>query len=591
MDTFCYERQTRGLDGGRLVRPPPDLPPPRRHPVERGVRTVGHRAAVHRRRLRPADGRGHRPDGDARRRRDQVRDQRPAVAHARRDARARRDDRGAQPVVGRRGVGQGRPRHRPAGGGVDDVRLPEAVRPALVGHLALLPVRAHRAPHLRPLRRALQQDLRHRAPARAVGEPARHAPQPVLRAGGGARRGVLRCPRLGAAAVVRVEHRSGSPLPRPLRAASARVGRPVVVADHQRRAPLHARPRRHGRPDRVQRVRLRGAGHARLPAVHVREQRRRAGRPLRLHAVAHAARRLPWRPDDHAARRPALPRDHRRVRRWPGQVLVHAPHADRRIGHVHRQHVRNVHDRRVGSRCRSDDGEDRHRAVEAVRRVAGRIPLRRGARGPDRRRAVHDVPHLLRRRERLGDLHQHRARPARLGLDLGGRRGVRHPPHRHRRVRRDGTDREGLPADGRRARERVQPGRGRAGAAEGEVGRLHRQGRLPRRPGRRARHDPVHAGDARPHQRRRHAALPDRRQRADPHARRRAHRRRPRPRVAGDHGRRRAVARLVPAARLPPARARGRGQRVAGDVHERAVPRARRSASAASRCSIPTTRG
>ncbi len=227
MDTFCYERQSGRLDGGRLVRPPPDLPPPRRHPVERGVRTDGDRAAVHRRRLRPADGRGHRPDGDARRRRDQVRHQRPAVAHARCDARARRDDRGAQPVVGRRGVGQGRSRHRPAGGGVDDVRLPEAVRPALVGHLALLPVRAHRAPHLRPLRRALQQDLRHRAPARAVGEPARHAPQPVLRAGAGARRGVLRRPRLGATAVVRVEHRSGPPLPR---AAANRVrtsGTPV----------------------------------------------------------------------------------------------------------------------------------------------------------------------------------------------------------------------------------------------------------------------------------------------------------------------------------------------------------------------------
>ena len=126
----------------------------------------------------------------------------------------------------------------------------------------------------------------------------------------------------------------------------------------------------------------------------------------------------------------------------------------------------------------------------------------------DRRRAVHDVPHLLRRRERLGDLHQHRTRAARLGLDLGGRRGVRHPPHRHRRVRSDGTDREGLPADGRRARERVQPGRGRPGAAEGEVGRIHRQGRLPRRQGRRTRHDAVHAGDARPRQRRRDAAYP-----------------------------------------------------------------------------------
>ena len=98
-------------------------------------------------------------------------------------------------------------------------------------------------------------------------------------------------------------------------------------------------------------------------------------------------------------------------------------HAHRRLGHVHRQHVRHVHDRRVGSRRRSDDGQDRHRSVEAVRRLAGGLPVRRRPRGPDRRRAVHDVPHLLRRRERLGDLHQHRARPARVGLDLGGRDG------------------------------------------------------------------------------------------------------------------------------------------------------------------------
>ena len=95
-------------------------------PSNEESRAVAHRAAVHARRLRPADGGGDRADGDARRRRDQVRHQRPAVAHARRDAGARRDARGAQPVVGRRGVGQGRPRHRPARGRVDDVRLPAA---------------------------------------------------------------------------------------------------------------------------------------------------------------------------------------------------------------------------------------------------------------------------------------------------------------------------------------------------------------------------------------------------------------------------------------------------------------------------------
>ena len=44
------------LDGGRLVRPPPDPAPPRRHPVERGGGAHPDRDAVHARRLRPADG-------------------------------------------------------------------------------------------------------------------------------------------------------------------------------------------------------------------------------------------------------------------------------------------------------------------------------------------------------------------------------------------------------------------------------------------------------------------------------------------------------------------------------------------------------
>ena len=72
---------------------------------------------------------------------------------------------------------------------------------------------------------------------------------------------------------------------------------------------------------------------------------------------------------------------------------------------------------------------------------------------------------------------------------------------RHRRLRRHRTDREGLPADGRRAGERVRPGRGRPRQAEGQVRRLHRQGRLPRRAcprrGRRSGGDAVHAVDDR----------------------------------------------------------------------------------------------
>ena len=85
-----------------------------------------------------------------------------------------------------------------------------------------------------------------------------------------------------------------------------------------------------------------------------------------------------------------------------------------------------------------------------------------------------------------------------VGRRLRRRRGARDRARRHRGVRRHRAHREGLPADGRRAGERVRPRRGRAGAAEGEVGRLHRQGGLPGGAGPRAGGHAVHAGGARP---------------------------------------------------------------------------------------------
>ena len=170
----------RRFDGGRLVRPPSDLHAPRRHSVQRGIGAVADRVAVHRRRLRPAVRRGHRSDGHARRGRDPLRDQRSVEPDARRQPGPRRDGGSAQPVERCRGVDQGRPRHRPDRCRVDDLRLPAPVRPAQHRHQPVLPAREDRASHPRPLRRALQQDVRHRPPARAVGQPARHAPQPVL---------------------------------------------------------------------------------------------------------------------------------------------------------------------------------------------------------------------------------------------------------------------------------------------------------------------------------------------------------------------------------------------------------------------------
>ena len=96
--------------------------------------------------------------------------------------------------------------------------------------------------------RGVQQDLRDRAPGRAVRVRPAAADRPDARLAAGAGRGVLRGRRLGAAVLVRVQRRPARGVRRPGDAARARVGRPLVVADHQRRAPADAGDRRHRRP-------------------------------------------------------------------------------------------------------------------------------------------------------------------------------------------------------------------------------------------------------------------------------------------------------------------------------------------------------
>ena len=117
------------------------------------------------------------------------------------------------------------------------------------------------------------------------------------------------------------------------------VGRPLVVADHQRRAPGDARPRRHGRPQRLRRVRHPGTGRAgRRPAcVGAADGRRRRAR--RLHAAAHPERRLPLRPDDHAAGRRDVSRRHRRRARRGRPQVVHRQPARGRLGAADGRHV------------------------------------------------------------------------------------------------------------------------------------------------------------------------------------------------------------------------------------------------------------
>ena len=161
----------RRRHGGRLLRAPGDPAQPGGHPVDRAGQAVADRDALHRGRLRPAAGAGPRADagGAGRRRgRDPLRDQRPALADPGRAADPGRDPGGQGPLVGRRGVDQGGPGHRPGGGRVDDPRPLRDRRPPL-RHRPLLPAPAH--PRARALAHlgGVQQDLRHRAPVASSG--------------------------------------------------------------------------------------------------------------------------------------------------------------------------------------------------------------------------------------------------------------------------------------------------------------------------------------------------------------------------------------------------------------------------------------
>ena len=270
---------------------------------------------------------------------------------------------------------------------------------------------------------------------------------PVLRTRGGARRGVLRRRAAGSGRSgtrpTRRWSRSTASRPR-----AARVGRALVVADHQRRAPRDARaasawstsPRSRVRHQRTRRARLR-CSTSRV------QQRRRAGRARRLHAAAHA----PTAASAATSRSCASATTHFRVvtgafdgmarpatgsaKHLPddGSVtftdMTTALDDDRRCG----ARTRARHPRR--SRSRSDD-------VSHAGFPYGAVPDDR-----DRLAARARVPHLLRRRARLGDLRADRAGRCACGTCSGrpaSAFGI--VAVRHRRVRHDRTDREGLRA-------------------------------------------------------------------------------------------------------------------------------------------------
>ena len=196
--------------------------------------------------------------------------------------------------------------------------------------------------------------------------------------------------------------------------AHRRVGVALVVADHQRRAPGHARRRRPGRP-----VGLRGARRHRARRAGRRAvggggpARRRAG-PGRLHLAAERGRRLRRRPDRHAAGPAALPGGDRRRHRHVRPEVVRRPPAGRRRGH--RRDLGLDHAGRVGPAGQGHPAVgDRRRRLQ--RRLQVRhLPGDRAGRG-DRA----GLAHLLRGRAGLGAVRADRAGRPGVGHAVGRR--------------------------------------------------------------------------------------------------------------------------------------------------------------------------
>ena len=431
-----------------------------------------------------------------------------------RPADPRRDARGQGPLVGRRGLGQGRPRRGRAlaewmveGEPEIDLQASDVARfhehQKSVAHVRARAVGG------------LQQDLRDRPPGRAVGVRPRRAAVALQRARARARRGLLRGRRLGAPALVRVQRAAG-------RGVRGRAGReaewdsrwwsPIINAEH-----LAMRDRAAifdltafcvfdvvgpGALESVQRVSMRqmdvklgkvvytpvltprGGFRSDLTIMRLADDRFRV-----VTGGAHGMADLKWFADH--LPRTAPRRSSTSPRSWCTLGLW-------------------------GPRAR-----DILAAHHQRRRLARGLPVRHLPDDRDRPAAGARVAHLLRRRPRLGAVRADRAGRAAVGHDLGGRRAARRRARRHRRLRHHRAAREVLPRLRLRARRRVRRGRGRHGVGQGQGRGLRRQGgaRAPSRDGPGG--GDVHADGRRPHRRRRAQALHARR-RADPDPRRRA---------------------------------------------------------------------
>ena len=114
--------------------------------------------------------------------------------------------------------------------------------------------------------------------------------------------------------------------------------------------------------------------------------------------------------------------------------------------------------------------------------------------GRDHRwRAGDHAPHLLRGRERMGDLHEHVARRAPVGRDLGDGSRLRRPTGGNRRLRHDRAAREGIRTHGHRSHRGVLASGGGLGAAPREGRGVHREAGLPAGAGRTSGGEAVYA--------------------------------------------------------------------------------------------------
>ena len=304
MDTFCYERQTGRFDGSRLVRPPPDLHAPERHPVDRGVGAVADRAC-------------RSPMTTSIRRSKQALElmgeilETAEIRYAINGLLSLTPD--AMPVLGEtievRNLWSAAAVWIKEGPGIAKLvaewmtyGYPHMCDP----HSSDI---SRFYPHERTEHHIEARCAEHFNKTYGIVHPREQwasergmRRSPFYARERSARRDVLRRPRLGTPAVVRVERHAAREVSRRLAPRDRTSGTPAGG----RRSSTPSTSRCASSVGMVDLTAfnefdITGPGALDVPAVHDRQQRRRRRRPLGVHPAAHPARRLPCRPHDPCA--------------------------------------------------------------------------------------------------------------------------------------------------------------------------------------------------------------------------------------------------------------------------------------------------